>query len=276
MAAVGHQWVAAPLRVRGSNAPTVLLWLVPLGMRTERDEIIEAFRSLPFTSRSIPVPGNAYNHQWRWEFEDGLVGFAKSPTRDFLGEDTARILAEHEAAASLVAHWMGWNDLVAPACVRHWPEEDRWVSVQMLWPLPTRRHDRSVEKAVESPRGVRLAVFDYVIANADRHIGNVMIEGEDLRAIDHEIAFRRVQPRVDSVFVRFNTGRPISREDERAVDRLFATADWSELRALVGSEAAGAVMDRAKQVRDDRKIPQPLLPDAIPGYDSGSPKGIAL
>lgn len=202
-----------------------------------------------------PLMAGDCNRLWRVLLEDGSAGLAKSPVLAYLGPRTDYILAGNEQAASVVADLMGWPDLVAPAVRRWWDGEGCWISLQDLWPPSMRVIPRVAARKARDADGIRLAVFDYLILNQDRHAGNVLVtEREHLRAIDHELAFVETTPNPDSLYTRENLGRAVPAPLLRAVERLLG-AETAELNELVGRPGALGVLRRARHLVDAGQLP---------------------
>jgi len=97
-------------------------------------------------------------------------------------------LCQRETAAYLVSSTLGWN-LVPPTVLR---EGTRGIgSVQLYIPNNDREHYFTIqEDARFVPSLRRLALFDFIVNNADRKSGHCLV-GDDQRlwAIDHGICF---------------------------------------------------------------------------------------
>jgi len=97
-------------------------------------------------------------------------------------------LCQRETAAYLVSKTLGWN-LVPPTVLR---EGTRGIgSVQLYIPNNDREHYFTIqEDARFVPSLRRLALFDFIVNNADRKSGHCLV-GDDQRvwAIDHGICF---------------------------------------------------------------------------------------
>lgn len=97
-------------------------------------------------------------------------------------------LCQRETAAYQISAALGW-DLVPPTVLR---EGTRGIgSVQLYIPNDEQQHYFTVqEDARFAPALRRLALFDYVVNNADRKSGHCLV-GDDNRlwAIDHGICF---------------------------------------------------------------------------------------
>lgn len=119
-------------------------------------------------------------------YDNGMKGVWKpesegNPCRGYFDN-----LAIREAGASTLADALGWSDLVPPTIVRLHNGEPG--SIQKF-------EDNAINSAREQDKpfdgrenAKRLAAFDYIIKNNDRHGGNFMVKQPDkdrLVAIDH-------------------------------------------------------------------------------------------
>lgn len=226
--------------------------------------VIKALSFEGFVAREAPLPAR-YNRLWRWDMDSGLRALAKTPRKAYLGPKTDLALAGHEAATWLAAELLEWTDLVAPSCVRRWEEEDCWVSVQLLWPPSAQEQLSIVDRFTASNDGLRITALDYLIGNQDRNKSNVLVDGDRLRAIDHEMAFRRTHQGggMTTYLCEDNQGTPIPGEIHRALERLLES-DLSDIESLIGDRATTRMTWRAQALLRSAAFPGPISLQDLP------------
>ncbi len=94
-----------------------------------------------------------------------------------------------EAGAYVVAHALGWDDLIPVTVLRAVPTREGQVdaSVQILWPAFATAAELGLDEAtVPGDDALRTALIDGLLLNSDRHSGNWgLVAGARLGLIDH-------------------------------------------------------------------------------------------
>ncbi len=110
----------------------------------------------------------------------------------------------------------------------------------------------NVEEALSSDQIAKLIVFDAIIANIDRHIGNFLIKDKKVYAIDHGYAFRELSDSklnfnksFDSLVKYYtdSTELPIALIPQSIVDNL-RTFGESEINQGILEELLLEILDR--------------------------------
>jgi hypothetical protein len=149
--------------------------------------------------------GGGVTPSYKVKLEDGSVAVMKYPYNGVFGPARDNIPLkgepEREAGAWQVAKVVGMQDLVPPTVVR---EVDGKAASLQLW-----TGGRQAEAAGNPFDGMqdraRVAAFDYVIGNEDRHKGNWLVDNEGkIHLIDHGLSFPQGQwnAKFNSKFVR--------------------------------------------------------------------------
>lgn len=171
-------------------------------------------------------------------------------------------LCQRETAAYLVSKELGW-DLVPPTVLR---DATRGVgSVQLYIPNNDSEHYFTVQEDARFVTTLRrLALFDYVVNNADRKSGHCLV-GDDHRlwAIDHGICFH-TEYKLRTVIWEFSD-MPIDAPLYDDLKRFHAClADDStplaqRLCQLLTSAECAALMARTKLLIQQKTFPAPLV-----------------
>ncbi len=169
-------------------------------------------------------------------------------------------LCQRETAAYTVSHALGWG-LVPPTVLR---DGSRGVgSVQLFVPNNDTEHYFTIQEDARFASTLRrLALFDFVINNADRKSGHCLV-GDDQRlwAIDHGICFH-VEYKLRTVIWEFSA----ERIDDALIDdlhRLYAgvTLEQShvadELCTLLSGPERAALIDRLQTLLRTQTYPSP-------------------
>lgn len=169
-------------------------------------------------------------------------------------------LCLRETAAYHISHSLGW-DLVPPTVLR---EGTRGLgSVQFYVANHSDEHYFTVQEDARYAATLRkLALFDYVINNADRKSGHCLI-GHDHRlwAIDHGICFH-TDPKLRTVVWEY-AGQPIGAELQADLAALSKEMkdESSELAlalcTLLNSAERDALMVRLRGLLRSRTFPEP-------------------
>lgn len=123
-------------------------------------------------------------------FNDGSQAIRKVAHKEF-GLRSPERLTENEALASLVGRTIG---APVPFVLQTGPTEvfmefvDN-AQIGMKYLGRKKAKDEMLKALVDSPEGRRLGVFDLLISNTDRHVGNWMVKDGKLVGIDHAIAW---------------------------------------------------------------------------------------
>jgi hypothetical protein len=169
-------------------------------------------------------------------------------------------LCQRETAAYLISHSLGW-DLVPPTVLRDGSRGPG--SVQFYVANDDDGHYFTVqEDARFAPALRRLALFDYVINNADRKSGHCLI-GDDGRlwAIDHGVCFH-TEYKLRTVIWEFS-GEPIDDEllaDLKRLVHLLEDEQSDVARAictLLNPGERAALVGRIRTLLRSRGFPAP-------------------
>ena len=122
---------------------------------------------------------------------DGEIGVYKPESGEsgMLVSATGGALYKREAAAYEVAKIMGWDDLVPETVIKRGPDHigsvQKWVNGKTASAV-----ENAVMERIAKFERERLFAFDALIANGDRHGGNLMITSTSkIKAIDNGCAF---------------------------------------------------------------------------------------
>jgi uncharacterized repeat protein (TIGR03843 family) len=171
-------------------------------------------------------------------------------------------LCQRETAAYLVSKTLGW-DLVPPTVLR---EGKHGIgSVQLFIPNDDREHYFTVQEDARFFTTLRqLALFDFIVNNADRKSGHCLL-GKDQRlwAIDHGICFH-TEYKLRTVIWEFSD-MPIDTDLYSALKQLHAALlnERSQLaqilcQLLTPAERA-AVVARTQSLLQQRTFPSPPI-----------------
>jgi uncharacterized repeat protein (TIGR03843 family) len=171
-------------------------------------------------------------------------------------------LCQRETAAYLVSKTLGW-DLVPPTVLR---EATRGVgSVQLYIPNNDSEHYFTVQEDARYVTALRqLALFDFIVNNADRKSGHCLV-GDDQRlwAIDHGICFH-TEYKLRTVIWEFSD-LPIDNEMYNDLKTLYAClldegSSLSQILCqLLTSAERTAMISRTKTLLHQRTFPAPQV-----------------
>ncbi|MBN1311873.1 MAG: SCO1664 family protein [Anaerolineae bacterium] len=153
-------------------------------------------------------------------------------------------LCQREVAAFIVSEALGWH-FVPPTILRDGPQGVGMVQLYVEHD-PEQHYFTLAQKSQYKPQLQRIALFDYVINNADRKGGHCLLDRQDkIWAIDHGVSFH-TQLKVRSVIWDFagETIAPLlldymrgfieSLTREELSRALLELLDESEIEALRG------------------------------------------
>lgn len=169
-------------------------------------------------------------------------------------------LCQRETAAYVVSNALGWN-LVPPTVLR---EGTRGVgSVQLFIPNDDGEHYFTVQEDARFVTFLRqLALFDFIVNNADRKSGHCLVgDDERLWAIDHGICFH-TEYKLRTVIWEFSD-QPIDKEDLDALEEFHKQlCDESSqlvqtLRQLLTPAERAALLTRTQSLLKARTFPAP-------------------
>lgn len=170
-------------------------------------------------------------------------------------------LCKRETAAFVISHTVGW-DLVPPTVLR---DGTRGVgSVQLFIDHDTEAHYFTAAEDARFTQAFRqLALFDFVVNNADRKSGHCLI-GADQRmwAIDHGICFH-TEYKLRTVVWEFSCEpiEPPLIADLRTLHKVLsddANPVVSQLRLLLSRQELMAVMKRLDHLLRTVSYPAPI------------------
>ncbi len=170
-------------------------------------------------------------------------------------------LCKREAAAFVVSHALGW-DLVPPTVLR---DGTRGLgSVQVFIDHDSDAHYfTAAEDARYNETFRRLALFDFVVNNADRKSGHCLVGTEErVWAIDHGICFH-TEYKLRTVIWEFSC-EPIELpllDDLRSLSGNLADDDCvmtRQLRALLNKQELAAMRRRVDQLLRSSIYPAPI------------------
>lgn len=180
-------------------------------------------------------------------------------------------LCRREAAAYAVSDFLGWQ-VVPPTVLRDGPMG--LGSVQLFIPHDASRHYfRLIDAASYHPALARMALFDFLVNNADRKGGHVILSDDGhIWGVDHGLTFH-AETKLRTVIWELG-GTPIPSEWRADLARLTAALDQpadgflAQLEALLGLQEiealrlrAGALLDlQALPVVDEHRRPYPWPP----------------
>ena len=168
-------------------------------------------------------------------------------------------LYRREVAAYRLSQLLGWN-FVPPTVARDGPQGVG--SLQLFVEHDPAEHFFELrEKAVYVPQLKRMAVFDYVVNNADRKGGHCLLD-EDGRiwGIDHGLCFH-TQYKMRTVIWDW-AEEPIpdawlSELEEAMLASVTESDSSSAFREVVERDELGALVGRAEKLLATRKFPLP-------------------
>ncbi len=138
-----------------------------------------------------------YNTVLLVEFEDGSEAIFK-PGSGELGDEDNRPLRSavptgkmylREIAASSVADVLGLSDLVPATVLREEQGEAGSAQEYVTEALPAVKVRADNKEIYDGPDLIRAAVFDYLMCNQDRHMGNWMVKNDGgIRLIDNGLS----------------------------------------------------------------------------------------
>lgn len=170
-------------------------------------------------------------------------------------------LCKREAAAYVVSHGLGW-DLVPPTVLR---DGTRGLgSVQVFIDHDSDAHYfTTAEDARYNETFRRLALFDFVVNNADRKSGHCLVGTEErVWAIDHGICFH-TEYKLRTVIWEFSCEpiEPPLLDDLRSLSGSLADDDCvltRQLRALLNKQELAAMRRRVDQLLRSSSYPAPI------------------
>jgi hypothetical protein len=181
----------------------------------------------------------------------GIGALAKLAT----SEDEAR-QSRSEVGAYVLAHLLGWDDLVPVTVQRDVPTAEGIVpaSVQILWPAFRTAQELGInETSVAEQDATRCAIFDGLLLNSDRNSGNWgLVATTRLALIDNGRTLCSAFPGV-SGFAQQRRGQNL---DEDHAHRLEAFTGGSHDRLVeaVGEHDTMQIVQRAQRMIDDARI----------------------
>lgn len=226
--------------------------------RPHMDDVSDAERCLqekiagePSKMESATFGGSIDIDPYHVEFPNGAEGLYKiyydDPYMDWRDQPS------REIAASRLAEVLGWDDLVPTVTPWEGPKGAGSISE---WVKDSRDGHENVADYALGERQ-RAAIFDYIVANTDRHGGNHIIAPDgQLKLIDHGNAFPADNTRpIKSEFVLENLNVALSDgvlSGLRAINLQYV-ADRLRSAGLSEKEIGGA-LSRLLEVRDQGKI----------------------
>ncbi len=155
-----------------------------------------------------------------------------------------------EVGAYVLAHALGWDDLVPVTVYREVPSPDGMVeaSVQVLWPAFATAQEQGIsETSVGEAAASRAAILDALLLNSDRNAGNWgLVAGTKLALIDHGHTALSDLPGW-SGFAAQRRGQEISDEQEERLEA-FVSQGFGRLAEAVAEEYARSLVDRAARM----------------------------
>jgi hypothetical protein len=181
----------------------------------------------------------------------GIGALAKLATTD----DEAR-QCKSEVGAYVLAHVLGWDDLVPVTVFREVPTSEGLVSasVQILWPaFKTAQELGITETAIGEIDAMRSAVFDGLLLNSDRNLGNWgQVAHTHLALIDNGRTLISGYPGV-SGFAHHRRGQRLTDDHAQRLDSFIGGAH-DRLVESVGDHDAMQIVQRARRMIDDAVI----------------------
>jgi uncharacterized repeat protein (TIGR03843 family) len=228
------------------------------------DGVLKILETGEMNIRGEFVWGSNYTFLGQVEYPEGILPVVYKPSRGEqpLWDFPPASLAKREVAAYLVSEGLGWN-LVPPTVYR----DDAPFgpgSVQLFI-----EHDPEYHYFSFSPEDRQrlrpVAIFDYLINNADRKGGHVLL-GPDgsLWLIDHGVCFH-VQEKLRTVIWDFS-GEVIPEalcEDVSRFHHRLTSPDWQSeslmehLRKFLSNKEIGALARRADRLVSTGLFPTP-------------------
>lgn len=273
-----------PKFATGEERKAILAEVEKLNPKTKSAEQREStLRDKAITPGSTKELGGGINLSFTAKLEDGTKvvvkpaddpgnSFDEKPRKWMAGTKGEQMRAE--AAAWQVAKTLGFTDIVQPTVIRTMPEttivvegiktkQSGEASIQEFKHGAVTGGDRRAVP-IDPAKARRLAVFDMIIGNSDRHSGNWMVttDGSPV-AIDHGLAFTPYKLRDDgiksgnSAFRSWN--RPIfktsrTRLESQQMSRIEAKALHKQLTEGGAVKAKlGEIADRAKLSRGQKE-----------------------
>lgn len=211
--------------------------------------------------------GGGSGETYRVELESGTVAFHKtfagvpvSLAGDYGHEDPDQVPI-HEAAAWRLADALGSpvSDLVCVCVLRTIYDEPGTLSL-LVPGQPWHGGEDTNALSVVADQASAGAFFDSLIAQQDRHNGNLFYDGATLGLIDHGFTFALPGDCLNAGNLaewRREHGDPTLTTWERdALDRLLHT-DLLGMRAILHPRRAAALADRAQRMRTTSEILRP-------------------
>lgn len=145
------------------------------------DPIEQKLAKMQIVPGSKHVLGGGISQTFTVQLKDGTTAVWKPDSG--AGEESH----QKEVGAWEVAQIVGNSDMAAPTVTRTIGRNIG--SLQLMEPGTTAYNlDYDTDK-LNHDQIERAAIFDYVIANGDRHDGNWMVDGNNIHLIDHNLAF---------------------------------------------------------------------------------------
>jgi hypothetical protein len=205
--------------------------------------------------QSGPMPGGGGHRDKQVVVLTGGVGavatLAEAP------DPVTYVRVRAEQAAWVLAQELGWEDLVPVTSQRVvesiFSHRDAVASVQVVWPIFQTAAELQVT-AQQCPDSEiwRVAIFDALAKNSDRHAGNWGFVGdlrERPRLIDHGHAFDASQA-IQSEFVNLKRGQTLQEEEMYALSRLLERRRTTRLAGLLEPTTLDQIMSLAQAFVD--------------------------
>jgi len=174
-----------------------------------------------------------------WDFPDGTLCY-------------------REVAAHLTSETLGWR-IVPPTVLRDGP---RGLGSVQLFVENNHEINYFSLDATYADQLMRISAFDYVINNADRKGGHVLLDSDQhLWGIDHGIGFHTA-PKLRTVIWDF-AGKPIPDDILADMQRLYSALDDNssslrrDLCKLLAEAELHAFQARLRRILQKREFPRP-------------------
>jgi len=181
----------------------------------------------------------------------GIGALAKLATTD----EEAR-QSRSEVGAYVLAHLLGWDDLVPVTVFREVPTPSGVApaSVQILWPaFRTAQELGIIESSIPEAEATRCAIFDGLLLNSDRNAGNWgLVAMTRLALIDNGRTVLSDFPGV-SGFANARRGQQLGDADEAPLEML-GRVDPDRLNEAVGEAATSIIVQRAQQMLESGTV----------------------
>jgi uncharacterized repeat protein (TIGR03843 family) len=167
-------------------------------------------------------------------------------------------LCRREVAAFAVSEALGWH-FVPPTVLRDGPQGIGMVQYYVEHD-PAEHYFTLTQDSQHRPQLQRIALFDYIINNADRKGGHCLLDSQaTIWAIDHGVSFHQ-EMKLRSVIWEFS-GEPIPPELLQGVESLIDKMKTDELSKtlhdLLDDREVAAVRKRARLLCEKGTFPEP-------------------